>query len=763
MGEVIQMKPKAYYFDINKKFDDVINSVQFDKNSRFIEVNFLSNSQAVNLTGYRATIRAIKPDKTEIFDELKEIDASIGKYELELTEQLNAVAGDVLAQFEIYGEGESLFTTSQFKIGVSKSLSREKTTSSDELGVLVNVMAEAQQYKNNFVKMDAKIDDEIAKTNAQLSVIDNKKADKTEIGSPLVANSMSEMIDVTKVYVNTSDGHWYSHNGTHWIDGGIYNSQGVGIDSIEPIQLKGGIQSYYIYNYPHTYIGGKFINSQGIIESASSGGMAKIKVEGDKTYSIWKPSAQYSSSSGLGLFMNADSEIISSFILSDYISGTHLNVKYITIKTPIDCAYICFNVKLASHDDSTSAIACEGDEIPNQDSISKIFNKGIVDEYIRNKFNEFINEIKITSANLYSKEKHYVPNKYINIDGEVSEAVDWGYAKISVESEKSYSLQLPSGIYTGSIGSLAYYKDNQKLSFVYPASQLTSGKYNGVNYLTFTTPSECNYVCITCKRGATTDKFDNSDTLIIVAGETIPENFTYENYINEIEGFKLLGTDLELSKEVEMLKKTLTNHPLNEKKWVVVGDSLTEKNIRATKNYHDYIAEETGIKVINFGKSGTGYKRTEESGTAFYQRIKTIPTDVDIVTFFGSGNDLSLTLGEVEDTGTDTICGCINTTLDNLYDILPTVKVGVITPCPWGGYPPHILNNKMALYSDALIEICKRRGIPYLDLYRSSNMRPWNTTFKDLMYKRDDGGNVHPDEDGHEFMYRRFLSFIESL
>lgn len=174
MGEVIRMKPKAYYFDINKKFDDVINSVQFDKNSRFIEVNFLSNSQAVNLTGYRATIRAIKPDKTEVFDELKEIDASVGKYELELTEQLNAVAGDVLAQFEIYGEGESLFTTSQFKIGVSKSLSREKTTSSDELGVLVNVMAEAQQYKNNFVKIDAKIDDEIAKTNAQLSQNDAK-------------------------------------------------------------------------------------------------------------------------------------------------------------------------------------------------------------------------------------------------------------------------------------------------------------------------------------------------------------------------------------------------------------------------------------------------------------------------------------------------------------------------------------------------------------------------------------------------------------
>lgn len=163
------MKPKAYYFDINKKMDDTIHSVQFDKNSRFIEINFLQSSQSVDLRQHRATIRAIKPDKTEVFNDLREIDASIGRFELELTEQLNAVAGDVVAQFEIYGENESLFTTNQFTIEVSKSLSRTKTISSDELGTLVNVLAEAQQYKNNFVKMDAKIDDEVAKMNAQLS------------------------------------------------------------------------------------------------------------------------------------------------------------------------------------------------------------------------------------------------------------------------------------------------------------------------------------------------------------------------------------------------------------------------------------------------------------------------------------------------------------------------------------------------------------------------------------------------------------------
>ena len=57
----------------------------------------------------------------------------------------------------------------------------------------------------------------------------------------------------------------------------------------------------------------------------------------------------------------------------------------------------------------------------------------------------------------------------------------------------------------------------------------------------------------------------------------------------------------------------MQNHPLNDKKWVVVGDSLTEKNNRATKNYHDYISEEVGINVINMGVGGTGYKRKESN------------------------------------------------------------------------------------------------------------------------------------------------------
>lgn len=72
----------------------------------------------------------------------------------------------------------------------------------------------------------------------------NIKADKSMIGSPLIANTILEMADTTKVYVYTGNedgyinGNWYSYNGTNWVSGGIYNSQGIGDGSITPAKTN---------------------------------------------------------------------------------------------------------------------------------------------------------------------------------------------------------------------------------------------------------------------------------------------------------------------------------------------------------------------------------------------------------------------------------------------------------------------------------------------------------------------------------------------
>lgn len=55
------------------------------------------------------------------------------------------------------------------------------------------------------------------------SEVTNQLGDLTS-ATPLAASSVSEMTDTTRIYVNTTDGHWYWYNGTNWIDGGVYQA-----------------------------------------------------------------------------------------------------------------------------------------------------------------------------------------------------------------------------------------------------------------------------------------------------------------------------------------------------------------------------------------------------------------------------------------------------------------------------------------------------------------------------------------------------------
>lgn len=200
-------------------------------------------------------------------------------------------------------------------------------------------------------------------------------------------------------------------------------------------------------------------------------------------------------------------------------------------------------------------------------------------------------------------------------------------------------------------------------------------------------------------------------------------------------------------------------------KWCCLGDSLTEKNVRSDKNYHDYVAEKTGIQVTNKGVSGAGFKTREEDNVAFYQQALATPSDVSVVTIFGSGNDNGKPLGTPSDTGTETLCGCVNTTLDNLYENRPGVPVGVISPTPWNGQTPDNPDCFMYKYCEAMKQICERRGIPFLDLFRLTGFKAndLGTTHDRYFSKDPSGTNIHPNELGHKVISSHVFNFLQSL
>lgn len=218
-------------------------------------------------------------------------------------------------------------------------------------------------------------------------------------------------------------------------------------------------------------------------------------------------------------------------------------------------------------------------------------------------------------------------------------------------------------------------------------------------------------------------------------------------------------------KRSSTLNEILADLSWTGKKWCCVGDSLTETNSRTTKNYHGYIADKTGITIVNLGNSGRGYKNPGADTKTFIDVMADVPLDSDVVTIFGSGNDLThgYTLGNVTDSGTTTICGCINETIDALIARFPTVQLGIVAPTPWVSFPPSVADNLMEQYVEALKTICSNRSIPFLDLYHCSNLRPWTAEGRAACYTRDEGNGVHPDETGHKIISSRFEGFLDSL
>ena len=100
---------------------------------------------------------------------------------------------------------------------------------------IINIAKETEEARGTYLSLKERLDN----FNSHLDTIANEKADKNQVGTPLTASAVSEMTDKTKIYVNTTDGNWYYWNDTIWSIGGVYNSQGIGDNSITAKKIYG--------------------------------------------------------------------------------------------------------------------------------------------------------------------------------------------------------------------------------------------------------------------------------------------------------------------------------------------------------------------------------------------------------------------------------------------------------------------------------------------------------------------------------------------
>ena len=282
------------------------------------------------------------------------------------------------------------------------------------------------------------------------------------------------------------------------------------------------------------------------------------------------------------------------------------------------------------------------------------------------------------------------------------------------------------------------------------------------NIKTFTIPSEsqARYAFINIKFRV--GGFDISNDLVINEGVEI-----VSDSIIKLGDF-LVRDQLAHEKIAQLVNSSMSSN-LRNKHWVAIGDSITEKNFRTNLNYHDYIRQDVPtLKVTNMGISGSGYYNRSDVAS------KITALDVDIITVFFGTNDWGVSknkpLGSFLDVTTDTISGCINTTIIGLINNFHTKKIGIFTPLPRAGNYGEVTTPNQQGYTlvqvvDLIKRYCSHYSIPCLDLYRESGLPVWSEKGNQHYFTYPNGtpDGLHPNDAGQSAIANKIRAFLETL
>lgn len=141
--------------DVNKKPNSIgIRPVQNDTKSRYLDVCLYENGVAINLTGEQVRITFRKADGSTFFNQGEVTDATAGRCQFALTNEILSEAKAVEAQISVWNAGGEVLSTQVFEIYVSAAIPwTDAVESENEYGVLVVLFQEIQDALDTMHKI----------------------------------------------------------------------------------------------------------------------------------------------------------------------------------------------------------------------------------------------------------------------------------------------------------------------------------------------------------------------------------------------------------------------------------------------------------------------------------------------------------------------------------------------------------------------------------------------------------------------------------
>lgn len=200
------------------------------------------------------------------------------------------------------------------------------------------------------------------------------------------------------------------------------------------------------------------------------------------------------------------------------------------------------------------------------------------------------------------------------------------------------------------------------------------------------------------------------------------------------------------------------------------GDSYSHSF--AEKTFNELAFEYFGFDCYNISKSNTGLKINTPYLTTlnnFAQGHLTISPDYILI--FGTMNDgqtdANLSLGTKNDSsGTDSLYGLFRQYIERIIELYPTSMIGFIcspqrnrtfgeNTCYGHGF--------FEEWITAYKYICDEYGIPMLDLYHNSFIRPTNQSNLNYYFDGETQKGTHFNQKGHNLLSNVLISWMNSV
>ena len=215
---------------------------------------------------------------------------------------------------------------------------------------------------------------------------------------------------------------------------------------------------------------------------------------------------------------------------------------------------------------------------------------------------------------------------------------------------------------------------------------------------------------------------------------------------------------------------------LKNRKVAVLGDSITE-GVGTTGPdalYHAILAKKYNWDLYVDGISGTRIApqhvpyATPSFDQDFISRIDAMPTDAEIVVFFGGTNDFGhgdAPFGKWGDTTPETFCGACFTFMKGLVEHNPDAVHVIMTPLHRktednvAGDNKPLPVGRLCDYVDIIRRTAEYMGLPVLDLYKMSGLQPRIPIIAEKFVP--DG--LHPNDAGQRKIADRLEGFLLSI